>query len=81
MTDQALILDSLFEGQKSVCTSLALEINILEDMNAQRGGIIENLQSDLKSARRKIKVQRLFKWGGLIGGVALGFFVPRALNL
>lgn len=81
MTDQVLIYDSLASAHRAVAMSQALEIDILENMNADRAGIIERVQEDLKRARRKIKVQKLLKWGGFLSGIAAGFFVPRALNL
>jgi len=74
-------LDSLFDAQEAVSRSLILEVNILEDMNDNRAGIIENLQLDLKRTRRKLKLQKLLRWGGLLAGAAAGFLVPRALNL
>lgn len=81
MTDQALILDSLYDAQKAVGTSQALEILILEDMNRNRSGIIENIQLDLKRSHRKLKAQKLLKWGGVVTGIAAGFVGARAINL
>lgn len=81
ITIQALIMDSLLDAATAVSTSRALEINILEDMNRNRQDIIENIQLDLKRSHRKLKAQKLLKWGGVVTGLVAGFVGARAINL